>query len=297
MKIAVVGGGSWGTAFSRSAARPGPRRHARLPGSRAGGGDPRDRPQPALPPSTVDLSGVAAVAGSEARLEEAELVVLAVPTAGVRGGRGALHGDAPVLSLTKGLDPATGERLSTLVPTVLSPCCPGRTWPRRSPRGCPLRPSSPPRTKSSPRSCSRRSTSLVSRVREPGRDGCRAVRRREERDRARGRRRRRARARRQREGGADHARPRRDGAAWRRVRRPAGDVLRPRRDGGPDRHLRVPSRPQPAGRRADRARRRSRGRPGADRADGGRADDRARAARRSASGSGSSCRSRRACAP
>ena len=48
----------------------------------------------------------------------------------------ALPGDAPVLSLAKGLDPATGERLSTRVRAGRSRCSPARTWRRRSPRAC-----------------------------------------------------------------------------------------------------------------------------------------------------------------
>ena len=42
-------------------------------------------------------------------------VVVAVPSRAFRSVVEALPGDAPVLSLTKGLDPETGERLSTLV--------------------------------------------------------------------------------------------------------------------------------------------------------------------------------------
>ena len=43
------------------------------------------------------------------------MVVLAVPSAVYGAVAESLGGDAPVLSLTKGLDPATGARLSTLV--------------------------------------------------------------------------------------------------------------------------------------------------------------------------------------
>ena len=45
----------------------------------------------------------------------AELVVVAVPSRVFGEVVGSLPGSAPLLSLTKGLDPATGERLSTLV--------------------------------------------------------------------------------------------------------------------------------------------------------------------------------------
>ncbi len=63
----------------------------------------------------ADLTGVRAASIAEAPLAEAELVVLAVPSAAFGGLAGSLPGSGPVLSLTKGLDPATGERLSTLV--------------------------------------------------------------------------------------------------------------------------------------------------------------------------------------
>ena len=50
-----------------------------------------------------------------APIEEAELVVVAVPSRSFGRVVEELPGDAPVLSLTKGLDPESGERLSTLV--------------------------------------------------------------------------------------------------------------------------------------------------------------------------------------
>jgi glycerol-3-phosphate dehydrogenase (NAD(P)+) len=50
-----------------------------------------------------------------APLEEAELIVLAVPSRAFAAVAASLPGQAPVLSLTKGLDPATGKRLSTRV--------------------------------------------------------------------------------------------------------------------------------------------------------------------------------------
>jgi glycerol-3-phosphate dehydrogenase (NAD(P)+) len=63
----------------------------------------------------ADLRGVSAALLADAPVAAAELVVAAVPSRVfgevVRG----LPGKAPLLILTKGLDPATGERLSTLV--------------------------------------------------------------------------------------------------------------------------------------------------------------------------------------
>jgi glycerol-3-phosphate dehydrogenase (NAD(P)+) len=56
-----------------------------------------------------------ATALADAPYEDAELIVVAVPSRAFREVVEALPGTAPVLGLTKGLDPGTGERLSTLV--------------------------------------------------------------------------------------------------------------------------------------------------------------------------------------
>jgi glycerol-3-phosphate dehydrogenase (NAD(P)+) len=86
VKVVVVGAGAWGTAFSELL--------------RGLGHD-------------VALAGRAAV--DEAPYEDAELVALAVPSRSFRDALAHVRGDAPVLSLTKGLDPESGARLSTLV--------------------------------------------------------------------------------------------------------------------------------------------------------------------------------------
>jgi glycerol-3-phosphate dehydrogenase (NAD(P)+) len=65
--------------------------------------------------SAADLEGVFACTMEGAPFEEAELVAVAVPSAAFAEVVSGLPGDAPLLSLTKGLDPASGERLSTLV--------------------------------------------------------------------------------------------------------------------------------------------------------------------------------------
>ena len=65
--------------------------------------------------TNAELSGVFTCSIPGAPIEEAELVVIAVPSRAFGEVVQALPGDAPVLSLTKGLDPQTGERLSTLV--------------------------------------------------------------------------------------------------------------------------------------------------------------------------------------
>ena len=114
MRIVVVGGGSWGTAFSRLLADRGHevtlacRAREQAEAIAATGRNPRYLRE-------LDLDGVSASALDDAPLAAAELVVLAVPSRAFRGVATALPGDAPVLSLTKGLDPETGERLSSLV--------------------------------------------------------------------------------------------------------------------------------------------------------------------------------------
>jgi glycerol-3-phosphate dehydrogenase (NAD(P)+) len=112
--VVVLGGGSWGTAFARLLADHGhavtlacrdPEQAAAI---RETGRNPRYV-------TTVDLAGITATTTAEAPVEGANLVVVAVPSAAFAGVVQALPGSAPVLSLTKGLDPASGARLSTLV--------------------------------------------------------------------------------------------------------------------------------------------------------------------------------------
>jgi glycerol-3-phosphate dehydrogenase (NAD(P)+) len=64
--------------------------------------------------SDVSLDAIGAAPLGEAPLGDAELVVLAVPSRSFGEVVAALPEDGPVLSLTKGLDPASGNRLSTL---------------------------------------------------------------------------------------------------------------------------------------------------------------------------------------
>jgi glycerol-3-phosphate dehydrogenase (NAD(P)+) len=111
MRAVVVGGGTWGTGFARLLADRSfdvtlAVRDAEV--ARAiveTGRNPRYS-------RGVDLRGIAAVAEVP---DDAELYVVAVPSRAFREVVGSLPGCAPVLSLTKGLDPETGERLSTLV--------------------------------------------------------------------------------------------------------------------------------------------------------------------------------------
>jgi glycerol-3-phosphate dehydrogenase (NAD(P)+) len=86
MRAVVVGGGAWGTAFAGVLRGRG---HDVFVARR----------------ETIDT----------APYEEADLVALAVPSRNFRDALAHVRGDTPLLILTKGLDPETGERLSTLV--------------------------------------------------------------------------------------------------------------------------------------------------------------------------------------
>jgi len=114
MRVVVVGAGSWGSAFScllrdlghdvTLAARD-PEQVATI---NATGRNPRYAQQ-------ADLRGIAATTIAEAPVANAELIAVAVPSAVFGDVVGDLPGAAPVLSLAKGLDPNTGERLTSLV--------------------------------------------------------------------------------------------------------------------------------------------------------------------------------------
>jgi glycerol-3-phosphate dehydrogenase (NAD(P)+) len=114
VNVFVVGGGTWGTTFSALLRDRG---HAVTLACRdaeqartiaATGRNPRYLQQ-------VSLRGIHAMPLVRAPLEDAELIVLALPSRAFAEVAETLPGTAPVLSLTKGLDPATGTRLSTRV--------------------------------------------------------------------------------------------------------------------------------------------------------------------------------------
>ncbi len=111
MKAAVVGGGSWGTAFARLLADRGHevtlvcRDAEQARAISETGRNPRYL-------TDVDLRDVAATGDAPAG---ADLYVLAVPSRAFADVVRMLPDGGVALSLTKGLDPATGERLSTLV--------------------------------------------------------------------------------------------------------------------------------------------------------------------------------------
>ncbi len=114
MRAVVVGAGSWGTTFACLLRDNGhevtlaARDLEQVEAIAATGRNPRYA-------QTADLAGVEAALIDDAPYTDAELVAVAVPSRVFGDVVADLPGDAPVLSLTKGLDPATGERLSTLV--------------------------------------------------------------------------------------------------------------------------------------------------------------------------------------
>jgi glycerol-3-phosphate dehydrogenase (NAD(P)+) len=113
VRFLVAGAGSWGTAFTHVLRERG---HDVVLGCHTReqadainetGRNPRSLPG-------VDLRGVEAVPLDDAPAD-VEVVVVAVPSKAFADVVAALPGTGPVLSLTKGLDPETGERLSTRV--------------------------------------------------------------------------------------------------------------------------------------------------------------------------------------
>jgi glycerol-3-phosphate dehydrogenase (NAD(P)+) len=113
VRFLVVGGGSWGTAFTRVLLD---RAHDVVLACNSEeqaraiadtGHNPRYLEH-------VDLRGVETVT-VDAAPGDVDAIVVAVPSRSFADVVARLPGSAPVLSLTKGLDPATGERLSTTV--------------------------------------------------------------------------------------------------------------------------------------------------------------------------------------
>ena len=111
MRAVVVGGGTWGTGFARLLADRDFEVTLAVRDPEVARAITETGHNPHYS-STVDLRGVAAATTVP---EGAELYVIAVPSRAFRSAAESLPGTAPVLSLTKGLVPETGERLSTLV--------------------------------------------------------------------------------------------------------------------------------------------------------------------------------------
>jgi glycerol-3-phosphate dehydrogenase (NAD(P)+) len=113
VRFLVVGAGSWGTAFTRVLLDRGHdvvlacRSREQAETIARTGWNPRYL-------QSVDLSTAEAVAVTDAPAD-VDVVAVAVPSQAFAGVVEALPGDAPVLSLVKGLDPETGERLSARV--------------------------------------------------------------------------------------------------------------------------------------------------------------------------------------
>jgi glycerol-3-phosphate dehydrogenase (NAD(P)+) len=113
MRFLVAGAGSWGTAFTRVLLERGHdvvlacRAREQAEAIASTGWNPRYL-------QSVDLRAAVAVALEDAP-GDVDLVVAAVPSRAFGEVVERLPGDAPVLSLVKGLDPETGERLSTRV--------------------------------------------------------------------------------------------------------------------------------------------------------------------------------------
>jgi glycerol-3-phosphate dehydrogenase (NAD(P)+) len=114
MRAVVVGAGSWGTAFSKLLLDHGHQvaLAAKDPEQARAIRETNRNPRYL---TDVDLDGVWATTVDNVPYEDADVVVLAVPSRAFSEVVRDLPGDAPVLSLTKGLDPSTHERLSTLV--------------------------------------------------------------------------------------------------------------------------------------------------------------------------------------
>jgi len=114
VRAVVVGCGTWGTVFAGLLRDRGAEVQlaCRDAAQAAAINDTGRNPRYA---SAVDLSGIDAAGADAGAYEEADLVVLAVPSRVFADVASGLPGTAPILGLTKGLDPATGGRLSTLV--------------------------------------------------------------------------------------------------------------------------------------------------------------------------------------
>jgi glycerol-3-phosphate dehydrogenase (NAD(P)+) len=113
VRFLVAGAGSWGTAFTRVLLERGHevvlacRTREQADAIARSGWNPRYL-------QSVDLRAAEAITLADAPAD-VDVVAAAVPSPAFADVVAALPGDAPVLSLVKGLDPETGERLSTRV--------------------------------------------------------------------------------------------------------------------------------------------------------------------------------------
>jgi glycerol-3-phosphate dehydrogenase (NAD(P)+) len=114
VRAVVVGGGTWGTSFARLLVDRGFEVTLAVRDAEVARMIAETGRNPHYSTS-VDLNGVVATTIADAPVGDADLVVVAVPSHAFGLVVQSLRGTAPVLSLTKGLDPGSGERLSTLV--------------------------------------------------------------------------------------------------------------------------------------------------------------------------------------
>jgi glycerol-3-phosphate dehydrogenase (NAD(P)+) len=114
VNVVVVGGGSWGSAFAGLLVQGGHDVTLACRGPEQARAIAETGRNPRYVPG-ADLSGVRATTVAEAPIAVAELVCVAVPSRGFAEVVAGLPDGAPVLSLTKGLDPASGQRLSQVV--------------------------------------------------------------------------------------------------------------------------------------------------------------------------------------
>ena len=237
VRAVVVGGGSWGTAFARLLAD---REHevtlvCRDPAQAAAIAETGRNPRYL---TDVDLSGVAAAYEAP---DGADVYVLAVPSRAFAEVSAGLPSGGAALSLTKGLDPATGERLSTLVRDRPVAVLSGPNMAEEIAQGLPSAAVIASEDEELAGELQHAINSTVFRVyvnpdlagvelcaaaknvialAAGGVDGLGLG------DNA--------------QGGADHPRPGGDGAPGRGLRRPARDLRRPRRNGRPDRDVLQP---------------------------------------------------------
>ncbi len=107
MNVAVIGAGAWGTVFATLLRDRGHAVTLVCRDEQQSAAINETKRNPRLP--RVDLAGIEAAT----HVPDAELLVLAVPSASFADVAATLPTATPVLNLTKGLDPATGARLST----------------------------------------------------------------------------------------------------------------------------------------------------------------------------------------
>ena len=114
MRFLVVGGGSWGTAFSALLVEQGHDVTLACRDAQQAEEIARTARNPRYL-SEAELDGLRAVELCNVEVSDADFLVFALPSAALGAVAGELAGSAPALILTKGLDPVGGRRPSELV--------------------------------------------------------------------------------------------------------------------------------------------------------------------------------------